>query len=35
LIRGGNVKLAEGYIALQSESHPLQFRRVELRKLDP
>jgi hypothetical protein len=25
--------LGEGYIALQSESHPIQFRRVELLNL--
>ncbi|MBT8488161.1 MAG: DUF1080 domain-containing protein, partial [Gemmatimonadetes bacterium] len=27
--------LAGGYIALQSESHPIQFRRVLLQELDP
>ena len=27
--------LTSGYIALQSESHPIQFRRVELLPLDP
>jgi len=27
--------LASGYIALQSESHPIQFRRVLLQRLDP
>jgi hypothetical protein len=27
--------LGSGYIALQSESHPVQFRRVLLRRLDP
>ena len=26
--------LASGYIALQSESHPIQFRRVELLNLE-
>ncbi len=26
--------LTEGYIALQSESHPIQFRKVMLKKLD-
>ena len=26
--------LAYGHIALQSESHPIQFRRVELLELD-
>jgi hypothetical protein len=28
-------RLTAGYIALQSESHPIQFRRVLLRKLTP
>jgi hypothetical protein len=27
--------LASGYIALQSESHPIQFRRVQLQRIDP
>lgn len=27
--------LSEGYIALQSESHPIQFRRVLLQRIDP
>jgi len=27
-------RLTEGYIALQSESHPIQFRRVALQRLD-
>jgi hypothetical protein len=27
--------LASGYIALQSESHPVQFRRVMLQRIDP
>jgi len=30
-----NAPLASGYIALQSESHPIQFRRVLLQKIDP
>ena len=25
--------LKEGYIAIQAESHPLEFRKIELRKL--
>jgi hypothetical protein len=29
-----NFKLEGGYIALQSESHPIDFRRVALLKLD-
>lgn len=27
--------LARGYVALQSESHPIQFRRVLVREIDP
>ena len=27
--------LTEGYLALQSESHPIQFRSVQIRALDP
>jgi hypothetical protein len=46
-IGGGNVSnhdpavkkdgtlLTEGYISLQSESHPVEFRKVELLRLDP
>ena len=30
LIAGGGVMLTGGYIALQAESHPVEFRRVEL-----
>ena len=30
LIKNGNRKLSGGYIALQSESHPIEFRKVEL-----
>jgi hypothetical protein len=33
LIQGGNPMLREGYIALQSESHPIEFRKVELMPL--
>ena len=33
LIKDGNLQLEGGYISLQSESHPVQFRKVELRKL--
>jgi hypothetical protein len=32
--RAGTVRLARGTIALQSESHPIDFRRVEIRVLD-
>ncbi len=35
LIADGNVRLGEGFIALQSESHPIEFRKVEIRRLDP
>jgi len=34
LIRDGEKLLDEGYIALQSESHPVEFRKVEIRVLD-
>jgi len=33
LIKDGNVALTEGYFSLQSESHPIEFRKVELKKL--
>ncbi len=33
LIQGGNTMLYGGYISLQSESHPVEFRKVELRRL--
>lgn len=33
LIKDGNVMLFGGYISLQSESHPIEFRKVEIRKL--
>lgn len=32
LIVDGQVRLTEGFIALQSESHPIEFRRVEIRR---
>lgn len=35
LIIGDNRMLSEGYISLQAESHPIEFRRVELLILDP
>jgi len=31
---GGEKMLREGYISLQSESHPVEFRKVEIRVLD-
>jgi hypothetical protein len=30
LIKSGDKMLREGYIALQSESHPIEFRKVEI-----
>lgn len=30
LVKDGNLLLSEGYISLQSESHPVEFRKVEL-----
>ncbi|MCA9191857.1 MAG: DUF1080 domain-containing protein [Planctomycetales bacterium] len=32
--QGGNLTLSGGYISLQSESHPIDFRRVEIMLLD-
>ena len=32
--RGGAVALKEGYLALQAESHPIEFRKVEILPLD-
>ncbi len=34
LIKGDDLILREGYISLQSESHPIEFRKVELRIID-
>jgi len=34
LIRDGNVMISEGFISLQAESHPLEFRKVEILPLD-
>lgn len=34
LIRGGEKMLREGYISLQSESHPVEFRKVEIMVLE-
>ena len=31
----GGIMLREGYIALQAESHPVEFRKVEIRELVP
>ena len=34
LIKDGNLSITGGYMSLQSESHPVQFRKVELMVLD-
>ena len=34
LIKDGKLLLEEGYIALQAESHPVEFRKVEIRMLE-
>ncbi|MDB5349238.1 MAG: hypothetical protein JWN86_485 [Planctomycetota bacterium] len=34
LIQGGDRMIHEGYIALQAESHPIEFRKVEILVLD-
>lgn len=34
LIKDGDKRLREGYISLQSESHPVEFRKVEILELD-
>jgi len=34
LIRGNDLLLSEGYISLQAETHPIEFRKVELLILD-
>ncbi len=31
---GGKLELREGYIALQSEGHQIEFRNIELKRLD-
>jgi hypothetical protein len=31
----GDKMLAEGYICLQSESHPVEFRKIEILELAP
>ena len=33
LIKEGKLALKEGYISLQSESHPVEYRKVELMML--
>ena len=34
LIKDGKLLLEDGYISLQSESHPCEFRKVELLVLE-
>ncbi len=34
LIKNGNLMLHEGYLALQAESHPIEFRKVEILVLE-
>jgi hypothetical protein len=34
LIKGGKLLLEEGWISLQAESHPVEFRKVEILLLD-
>jgi hypothetical protein len=34
LIKNGEKLISEGYISLQAESHPIEFRKIELLKLD-
>jgi hypothetical protein len=33
-VAGGQLELRQGYIALQSEGHPVEFRNIELQRLD-
>ena len=33
LIKDGVLSLEKGYIALQAESHPVEFRRIEIKVL--
>lgn len=33
LIKGSDLMIKKGWIALQSESHPVEFRKIEIRKL--
>jgi len=33
-VAGGKVELSQGYIALQSEGHQIEFRDIELMRLD-
>ena len=35
LMRGGDPLIGEGFIALQAESHPIEFRRVEILPMEP
>ena len=33
-LNNNNLKLTKGYIALQAESHPTEFRKIEILELD-
>ena len=35
LIKDGKKMLSGGTISLQSESHPIEFRKVEIREIEP
>jgi hypothetical protein len=35
LMKGGDPLISEGTISLQAESHPIEFRKVELLPLNP
>ena len=35
LIKNGKLLLEEGTISIQSESHPTEFRKIELRVIEP
>ncbi len=34
MLKAGSPMISSGYISLQSESHPVEFRKVEIRRLD-
>lgn len=34
LIKQGKVMISQGYISLQAESHPVEFRKVEILRLE-
>ncbi len=35
LMKNDDVEIGEGYICLQAESHPIEFRKVEILPLKP